>query len=195
MYAIFAVIFVLMPFAMFDGVLPEQDASSTSSAARGRAGFLPVDGASLVTRIELARARGRASSPDAPSWIAYGFDIRPGVAVDFDMRNVRGVTTFDGLTIQENSKIETPNVGVFMLYEPGATHPSRVEIYNLDRKRTYGGHPVYWTGQADSGESLTVLRELIASNDDQEVTHHAVVAIGLHADPRVADILESIILG
>lgn len=195
MYAIFAVIFVLMPFAMFDGVLPGQEDSASSTSNRSRAGFIGVDGATLSTRIELARARGRSATPDASFWVAYGFDVRRGVAVDFEMRNVGGVTTFDGLTIQENSKAETRNVAVFMLYEEGGAQPTRVEIYNLDRKRNYGGHPVYWTGQADSGESLTLLRELVAGDGDGDVTHRAVVAIGLHADPRVADILESIILG
>ena len=193
MNVILAVIFVLMPFAMFDGVLPDQDSSATAANNSGRAGFIAVDGATLETRIELAVARGRSAG--SAYWVAYGFDIRRGVAVDFEMRNVRGVTTFDGLTIQENSKAETRNVAVFMLYEDGAAMPSRVEVYNLDRKRNYGGHPVYWTGQADSGESLALLRGMVASSEDGDVTHHAVVAIGLHADPRVADILESIILG
>ncbi len=195
MQALLAVIFVLMPFAMFDGVLPDQDSSATVADNSGRAGFIAVDGATLETRIELAVTRGRAASSGSAYWVAYGFDVRPGVAVDFEMRNVRGVTTFDGLTIQENSKVETRNVAVFMLYEDGASKPSRVEVYNLDRKRNYGGHPVYWTGHADSGESLTLLRGMVASSADGEVTHHAVVAIGLHADPRVADILKAIILG
>lgn len=193
MNAILAVIFVLMPFAMFDGVLPEQESSATAVDNSGRAGFIAVDGATLETRVELAVARGRSAG--SAFWVAYGFEIRRGVAVDFEMRSVRGVTTFDGLTIQENSKVETRNVAVFMLYADGAAMPSRVEVYNLDRKRNYGGHPVYWTGRADSGESLALLRGMIASSDNGDVTHHAVVAIGLHADPRVADILESIILG
>ena len=193
MNALLAVIFILMPLAMFDGVLPDQDPSATAAENTGRAGFIPIDGATLETRIELAVARGRSAG--AAYWVAYGFEIRRGVAVDFEMRNVRGVTTFDGLTIQENSKVETRNVAVFMLYEAGAAEPSRVEVYNLDRKRNYGGHPVYWTGRADSGESLTLLRGMVASSADGDVTHHAVVAIGLHADPRVADILEAIILG
>ena len=193
MNAILAVIFVLMPFAMFDGVMPDQDAAPAATQNAGRAGFIAVDGATLETRVELAVARGRSAG--SAYWVAYGFDIRRGVAVDFEMRNVRGVTTFDGLTIQENSKVETRNVAVFMLYEDGAATPSRVEVYNLDRKRDYGGHPVYWTGRADSGESLALLRNMVATGVDGDVTHHAVVAIGLHADPRVADILESIILG
>lgn len=195
MNAILAVIFVLMPFAMFDGVMPDQDSSATAASSSGRAGFIAVDGATLETRVELAVARGRSDRTGSAYWVAYGFDIRRGVAVDFEMRNVRGVTTFDGLTIQENSKVETRNVAVFMLYEDGAATPSRVEVYNLDRKRNYGGHPVYWTGRADSGESLALLRNMVATGVDGDVTHHAVVAIGLHADPRVADILESIILG
>lgn len=195
MYARIAAIFMLMPLAMFDGALPDQDGPVSSASSRPRAGFISVDGATLATRIELATAKGRSASSGAPFWVAYGFDVRHGVAVDFEMRSVNGVTTFEGLTIQENSAAETPHVGIFMLYEPGVSRPSRVEIYNLDRNRTYGGHPVYWTGLADSGQSLDVLRGLIAGSTDEDVTHRAVVAIGLHADPRVADILESIVLG
>ncbi|MFN0124455.1 MAG: HEAT repeat domain-containing protein, partial [Blastocatellia bacterium] len=92
-------------------------------------------------------------------------------------------------------KYETRNLGVFLLHETdGAVQ--RVEIYNLDRAREYSGYPVYWLGRGANEESLALLESFITGNQDSAVaarrTEHAVMALALHDDPRVAGRLKTI---
>ena len=46
--------------------------------------FVPVEGATLQARQEAAASRAAAASPQTPYWTAYSFDVRPGVATDFE---------------------------------------------------------------------------------------------------------------
>jgi hypothetical protein len=67
-------------------------------------------------------------------------------------------------SLSVGSKIETRNLGVFLLHEPSDGSITRVEVYNLDRQREYSGYPVYWLGRAGNEESLSLLKALVESN-------------------------------
>src|SRR5215208_7852109 len=104
--------------------------------------FITVEGADLKSKLDAAIKQGRARSPQTRFWVAYSYDVRPGVAVDpgelqfsGNMENFGGVTVFTGTS--NGVAIETRNLGVFLLVEPGDTTISRVEVYNLDRTREY----------------------------------------------------------
>src|SRR5580765_7105785 len=114
---------------------------SANSRAQ-RDGFITVDGTNLRSKLDLAVRQGRAKQ--SRFWTAYSFDVRPGVAVDVDWHSDGNTTIANGVSISVGSKIETRNLGVFVLHEPGDGSPTRVEVYNLDRQREYGGYPVYW---------------------------------------------------
>lgn len=160
----------------------------TNNSLAQREGFIPVEGASLRSKLDAATSQGRAKR--ANFWVAYGFDVRPGVAIDYEFNKGDGGTTIvNGSSISTGSKVETRNVGIFLLYEPGGA-VSRVELYNLDRRREYSGYTVYWLGRAGNEESLSLLRGLIESNQTNKVGEKAVAAVALHDDPRVDNMLE-----
>ncbi|HEX8088301.1 MAG TPA: hypothetical protein VF762_05580, partial [Blastocatellia bacterium] len=139
----------------------------TDNSLAQREGFIPVEGASLRSKLDAATSQGRAKR--ANFWVAYGFDVRPGVAIDYEFNKGDGGTTIvNGSSISTGSKVETRNVGVFLLYEPGGS-VSRVELYNLDRRREYSGYAVYWLGRAGNEESLSLLRGLVESNQTNRV--------------------------
>jgi HEAT repeat protein len=141
---------------------------------------------------------GRARSPQTRFWAAYSFDVRPGVAVDPDGGEFRGsMTSYGDMTVffgkSNGVQVETRNLGVFVLYEPDGRRVARVEVYNLDRKREYSGFPVYWLGRGGNEESLNFLRGLAEANLGERVVENATVAVALHDDPRVSEVLKSLV--
>ncbi|HEU4594667.1 MAG TPA: HEAT repeat domain-containing protein [Pyrinomonadaceae bacterium] len=174
--------------------------------------FIPVEGATLQAKQEAAISRA-ASSRTERFWTAYAFDVRPGVAVDFEFvsedgnRFYIGESTmfhFDGVAFNNDfggfsssgSSIETRDLGVFLLRDPARRgEVVRVEIYNLARRREYGGFPVYWLGRASNEESLTLLRGLVESSRTGDVGEAATRAIALHDDRRVPEVLVALARG
>ncbi|HLL69841.1 MAG TPA: HEAT repeat domain-containing protein [Pyrinomonadaceae bacterium] len=166
-------------------------------------GFITVEGADLRAKLDAAASRARASR--TPYWSAYAFDVRPGVAVDpgggefhGSMNTSGGTTVFVGSS--RGMTVETRNLAVFLLRDGAGGAVTRMEIYNLDRKREYSGYPVYWLGRAANEESLNYLRGLAETTPAPTSTtnagllnQHAVLAVGLHDDPRVAAMLKSFI--
>jgi HEAT repeat protein len=165
--------------------------SATATSRAQREGFIPTEGANLRSRLEFAVRQGRAKQ--TRFWTAYSFDVRPGVAVDADWRSEGNRTIVSGTSISVGSKVETRNLGVFVLHEPSDGSIARLEIYNLDRQREYGGYPVYWLGRAGNEDSLTYLRGVVDSNQTGDANKHSIVAIGLHDDPRVGGMLEEFV--
>ena len=162
--------------------------------------FINVEGADLRSKLETAVQRGRAATPQTRFWAAYSFDVRPGVAVDPEVGEFHGsMTNYGDMTVffgkSGGQTIETRNLGVFVLYEPDGRTISRVEVYNLDRKREYSGYPVYWLGRGGNEESLNFLRGVAESNQPERVVENATVAIALHDDPRVNEVLKSLVRG
>src|SRR5256885_2817491 len=139
-------------------------------AVGGRAqgqNFFPVEGPNLKAKLDAAIKLGRANSPPSPFWVAYGFDVRPGVAVDYEAIEADGSFTFlEGTSVMVDASVETRNLGVFLLYEPGANSISRLEIYNLARKHEYSGYPVFWLSRAGNDESLSFLKSLAQTKSE-----------------------------
>ncbi|MDQ1523157.1 MAG: hypothetical protein QOE47_1081 [Pyrinomonadaceae bacterium] len=178
-------------------------ALETSSAAAQSSTFIQVEGADLKAKFDAAGNRARSSR--TPYWSAYSFDVRPGVAVDPNggefhgsMNTSGGTTVFVGTS--NGMTVETRNLGVFLLREAAGTAVTRMEIYNLDRKREYGGYPVYWMGRASNEESLNYLRGLAEAAPSPASTtnagllnQHATLAIALHDDARVGAMLKGFV--
>jgi len=164
--------------------------ASANSRAQ-REGFIPTEGTNLRSKLDLAVRQGRAKQ--TRFWTAYSFNVRPGVAVDVEWHSDGNTTIVSGTSISVGSKIETRNLGVFVLHEPSDGSTARVEIYNLDRRREYSGYPVYWLGRAANEESLTYLKGIVESNQIGDAPKHSIVAIGLHDDPRVGGMLEDFV--
>ena len=118
---------------------------------------------------QVEAAQTRARTRQTPYWSAYTFDVRPGVAIDPAIREFRGnmntigdTTVFVG-TDASGMTVETRSLAIFLLRDPAANQITRMEIYNLERKREYSGYPVYWLGRANNEESLNYLRALAAA--------------------------------
>ncbi|HSB11996.1 MAG TPA: HEAT repeat domain-containing protein [Blastocatellia bacterium] len=164
---------------------------SAGHSSAQRQGFIAVEGATLRARLDSAERQGRGRQ--TRFWTAYSFDVRPGVAVDYEWRSGGNTTIIDGTSVSVGSKTETRNLGVFVLHEPGDGALARVEIYNLDRQREYSGYPVYWLGRAGNEESLNYLQGLAESNRTGDRPRNSIVAIALHDDPRVGGMLENFV--
>jgi len=159
--------------------------------------FTAVEGADLMARLEAAQTRARARQ--TPYWSAYTFDVRPGVAVDPAIREFNGsmttmgdTTVFVGTTAS-GTTVETRSLAIFLLRDPSSNQITRMEVYNLERKREYSGYPVYWLGRANNEESLNYLRAIAAATPLDMLSERAVLGIALHDDSRVAGMLKSFV--
>src|SRR6185369_12309767 len=186
---------VLLIVALFSYGSDDLKTQSTSTTVQS---FTAVDGADLMTKLDAAQARGRTKQ--TPYWSAYTFDVRPGVAIDPEVREFRGnmntigdTTVFVG-TDASGMTVETRSLAIFLLRDPAANQITRMEIYNLERKREYSGYPVYWLGRANNEESLNYLRALVAATPLDILSERAVLGIALHDDARVGGMLKNFVI-
>ncbi|MBV9927247.1 MAG: HEAT repeat domain-containing protein [Acidobacteria bacterium] len=181
--------------ASVEAVGPQKAAAATTQQ-----NFIPVAGADLKSKLDAAVRQGRADAKSSPFWIAYTFDVRPGIAIDPDFEQFNGsMNTFGGTTVFKGKvngvTVETRNLGLFLLHDPRAGTVTRAEIYNLERKHEYGGYPVYWLGRAGNEESLNYLLSLVESARPEPVVETATVALAAHDDRRVNDMLKNLVRG
>lgn len=80
--------------------------------------FIPVEGASLKAKIDNAIAAGRANAVNGRFWVAYQFEVRPGVAVDFEVINGNGVYVWNNdNSFSSDPRYETRELGLFLMYD------------------------------------------------------------------------------
>ena len=174
------------------------DSAQAQAAAVQRPDFIPVNGADLKSKLDAAVKQGRAAAKPSPFWAAYTFDVRPGIAIDPDFEQFSGnMNSFGGTTVFTGKvngvTVETRNLGLFLLHDPQSGNITRAEIYNLERKHEYGGYPVYWLGRAANEESLNYLLGLVESTRPEKVVETATVALAVHDDRRVSDMLKGLV--
>jgi HEAT repeat protein len=173
------------------------DDVQTQSPATAVQSFTTVDGANLMAKLDAAQSQAR--SRQTPYWSAYSFDVRPGIAVDPTVRDFHGSMNTIGDTavfIGTNASgvtIETRNLAIFLLRDPSSNQITRMEVYNIERKREYSGYPVYWLGRSNNEESLNYLRAIAAATPLDMLSERAVLGIALHDDSRVAGMLKNFI--
>jgi HEAT repeat protein len=178
-------------------VVAAGDEPQTQSPTTTVQSFTAVEGADLMAKLEAAQTRARARQ--MPYWSAYTFDVRPGVAVDPAIREFNGsmntigdTTVFIGTT-PTGQTVETRNLAIFLLRDPASNQITRMEVYNLERKREYSGYPVYWLGRANNEESLNYLRAIAAATPLDMLSERAVLSIALHDDARVSGMLKNFV--
>jgi HEAT repeat protein len=159
--------------------------------------FTPVDGGSLKAKIDNAVTQGRAGAQGGRFWVGYQFEARPGVAVDFEVVDGNGGVYFsmDGTSMSFDSRYETRELGLFLLFDTQRDQFTRAEVYNLRRAHEFSGYPVYWAGRAGNEESLNYLKSFIDSSAPEinRLADRATFAIALHDDARVESILTELI--
>ena len=155
--------------------------------------FTPVEGANLKAKIDSAISAGKANAPGGRFWLGYQFEVRPGVAVDFEIVDSAGgiYMSMDGTSMMFDARHETRELGLFLLYETQRESFTRAEVYNLRRTREYSNYPVYWAGRVSNEESLNYLKSLIDSPAPEvnRLAERATFAIALHDDPRADTML------
>jgi hypothetical protein len=171
-------------------------------AALGQAGvqgrnFTPVEGANLKAKIDGAIAAGKASATGGRFWVAYQFEVRPGVALDFEIVDSAGgvYISSDGASMMFDPRHETRELGLFLLYDAQANGFTRADVYNLQRKHEFSGYQVYWAGRVTNEESLNFLKSIIDSTDPElkRLAERALFAVALHDDARVDAILTEMV--
>ena len=159
--------------------------------------FTPVEGANLKAKIDGAMIAGKASAPNGRFWVGYQFEVRSGVAIDFEVVDSAGgvYMSMDGASIMFDPRHETRELGLFFLYDTAREAFTRAEVYNLQRKHEFSGYQVYWAGRVTNEESLNYLKSIIDSSDVQlnRLAERATFAIALHDDARVATILTEMV--
>ena len=159
--------------------------------------FTPVDGANLKAKIDSAIIAGKANAPQGRFWVAYQFEVRPGVAVDWEIVDSAGgiYISNDGYSMMFDARHETRELGLFLLYDTQRDLFIRAEVYNLRREHEYGNYPVYWAGRISNEESLNYLKSIVDSPAPEinRLAERATFAIALHDDARVDAILTEFI--
>lgn len=155
--------------------------------------FTPVDGANLKARIDSAIVSGKANAPGGRFWVGYQFEVRPGVAVDFEIVDSAGgvYMWMDGTPMTFDPRYETRELGLFLLFDTQRESFTRADIYNLRRTHEFSNYPVYWAGHIGNEESLNYLKTIVDSPAPEvnRLAERALFAIALHDDARVDPIL------
>ena len=81
--------------------------------------FTPVEGANLKAKVESAIVNGKANAPGGRFWVGYQFEVRPGVAVDFEIVDSAGgiYMSMDGTSMMFDPRHETRELGMFLLFD------------------------------------------------------------------------------
>src|SRR6201988_5572245 len=97
--------------------------------------FTPVDGANLKAKIDSAIIAGKANVPNGRFWVGYQFEVRPGVAIDFEIVDSAGgvYMSMDGTSRMFDARHETEESGLFLLFDTQGDSFTRAEVYNLLR--------------------------------------------------------------
>jgi HEAT repeat protein len=167
------------------------------AAAGQTKSFIPVDGATLKAKIDSAIINGKANAPGGRFWVGYQFEVRPGVAVDFEIVDSAGgiYISSDGTSMMFDPKHETRELGLFLLYDVARDSFTRADIYNLRRTHEFSNYPVYWAGRITNEESLNYLKSIVDSPAPEvnRLAERALFAIALHDDARVDPILIDVV--
>ena len=168
-----------------------------AAAAQQTKNFTPVEGANLKAKIDNAVVQGKANAPMGQFWVGYQFEVRSGVAVDFEIVSDNGNVTWsnDGWSMMTDPRYETHELGLFLFFEKARDSFTRAEVYNLRRDHQFSSLPVYWAGKATNEESLNYLKGIIDSTlpEVNRLSDRATYALALHDDTRVEGILTELV--
>ncbi|HJP92834.1 MAG TPA: hypothetical protein VJ875_12825 [Pyrinomonadaceae bacterium] len=122
--------------------------------------FTPVEGGNLKAKIESAITEGKANVPAGRFWVGYQFEVRPGIAVDFEIVDTAGGVhiSMDGTSMMFDPRYETRELGLFLLFDTQRDLFTRAEVYNLRRTHEFSNYPVYWAGRISNEDSLNLGR-------------------------------------
>jgi len=148
--------------------------------------FTQVAGTNLRAKYDAAITQGRRGT-DETFWVAYQFPVRPGLRImtwgDGNM-TVTNTTSSDGIEWIP----DTPNdqrAAIFMLIRKSDGVVQKSRIISLNQNFRIHDRKVYWLGEANSEESLTLLSKL--STDNPQLASSFISHISYHGGATVGD--------
>jgi hypothetical protein len=108
------------------------------------------------------------------------------------MNTIGDTTVFVGTTAG-GVTVETRNVAIFLLRDPSANQITRMEIYNLERKREYSSYPVYWMGRAKQRRELELSARACRGIAARPAGRTRGAGNSLHDDARVGGMLKNFV--
>ena len=127
--------------------------------------FTPVDGATLKAKFESAIASGKANTTNGRFWVGYQFEVRPGVAIDFEIVDSAGgiYMAVDGTSMMFDARHETRELGLFMLYdEPRASFTRMIRTARNHPKMAVRKLAIQMLGQTGDERAVAFFRELLS---------------------------------
>jgi HEAT repeats len=150
------------------------------------ADFTQISGTTLKARYDAALSQGRRGA-DETFWIAYRFPVKPTVRITTWDNNVSitSLTTSDGIEwVPDNANMQ--KIGVFMLTRKSDGAIERTRLLDLSQNFRIHDRRVYWLGEPDSEESLTLLTGL-ATSPTQTSPGALIRDMSLHDGPTVGN--------
>jgi hypothetical protein len=137
--------------------------------------FVQVQGASLQARYDSAIAQGRRGSDDT-FWVAYRFPVRAGIRIqtsDFGTNiSIQSSITSDGIEwIPPDNEVQ--RVGVFIMVNKADGSVNRPRLINLNQNFRVHDRKVYWIGEPNAEESLTLLSKFVTDQNQRYASSFA----------------------
>lgn len=157
-----------------------------------RAEFIKITGGSLNDRVERAFKQFKSSNQGDSVWIAYHFAARDNASIG----PFSGMIYYDdGIRLER--KEDPAAAAVFLLTEAQGSQPkfAKVKTLSLSDQYVFEDRQVYWLGDVDAGQSLSLLEGLLketGEKESRELSRGALRAIALHNSPRVVPFLKEI---
>jgi hypothetical protein len=155
-----------------------------------KADFINVDGGSLNERVERAFKQFKSSSQGETLWIAYHFPAREGVSYG----------PFTGMIYHDNGirlerRDDPAQAAVFLLTDATGSQPKfkSIRTLNMSEPYVFEDRPVYWLGDVDAAQSITMLEGVVrAEKDNRDLPRGALRAIAVHDNSRVVPLLKEV---
>jgi hypothetical protein len=156
-----------------------------------KADFINVDGGSLNERVERAFKQFKSSSQGETLWIAYHFPAREGVSYG----PFTGMIYYDnGIRLERRD--DPAQAALFILTDATGSQPKfkSIRTLNMSEPYVFEDRPVYWLGNVDAAQSVTMLEGVMrAENDSKDLPRGALRAIAVHDNPRVVPLLKEVV--
>lgn len=156
-----------------------------------KADFINVDGSGLNDKIDRAVKQFKSSRQGDTVWLAYHFPPREDAYVG----TFSGVYYRDSDGVKLERKEDPSQVAVFLLTDATGSQPkfTKVKTFNLAEPYVFENRPVYWLGNVDANQSVTVIEGAMRADlQNRDLTRGALRAISVHNSPRSIPLLKEI---
>jgi hypothetical protein len=156
-----------------------------------KADFIKIEGSSLNDKIDRAVKQFKGSKQGDTVWLSYHFPPRE----DSHVGMFSGTVYRDSDGVKLERKEDTTQIAVFLLTDVTGAQPkfTRVKTFNLSEPLVFENRPVYWLGDVDANQSITVIENAMrADAQSRDLARGALRAISVHNSPRAISLLKDV---